>query len=95
LVLSGVLVSAALSCQKPSVRYEIPVSVPCPEPPVLIWPVLPAELINQESTDADVVRAHLASKVILEGRLAEALTILNGYRVKTLPTTVPDLRSKK
>ena len=86
------LVALLAGCVKPEVRYvtvKVPVAVPCPEPPVLFWPDLPTKRLTAESTEAAVVKAYVATLWLLQGRLAEAYTILNGYRATSQTTTVP------
>ncbi len=64
-------------------------AVPCPEPPVLFWPDLPTAHITPATPDGEVAKAWAVSKVILEGRLAEALALLNGYRTASPRTVIP------
>ena len=71
----------ALGCKKPLAV--------CPEPPPLYWPVLRTQSLTLQSTDAAVARAYAVDLHTLKGRLAEALTLLNGYRTKTPPTKTP------
>lgn len=68
---------------------QVPVAVPCPEPPPLLWPDLPTQHITPATPDGEVAKAWAATKVILEGRLAEALALLNGYRTTTPKTIIP------
>ncbi len=72
----------ALGCAKK------PLAV-CPEPPPLLWPDLPTDHLTSASTPEEVVRAYAVTKSVLKGRLAEALTLLDGYRTKTPKTVIP------
>lgn len=84
--------AALVSCQKPETRIvtvQVPVAVPCPEPPLLLWPDLPTAHVTASTPDGEVAKAYVASLQVLKGRLAEALTLLNGYRTATPKTTVP------
>lgn len=80
------------ACQKPETRVvtvQVPVAVPCPEPPILVWPDLPTSHVTQATPDGEVAKAYVATIWTLKGRLAEALSLLNGYRIKTPKTELP------
>ena len=86
------LIAMFAGCTKPEVRYvqvNVPVAVPCPEPPQIYWPDLSVKRLTKESTDSQVVKAYAADWWFLQGRLAEALGILNGYRTNTPATAIP------
>jgi hypothetical protein len=91
LVLAAALLCVA-GCRAPEVRtveVKVPVAVPCPEPPILLWPVLPTDQITPETSDAEVAKAYAAERLYLRGLLAEAYAILNGYRFKSTRTVIP------
>lgn len=92
------LIAALSGCRPPEARYitvKVPVAVPAPEPPILPWPELPTQSITADSTEAAVVKAYVATLWLLQGRLAEAYTILNGYRTASQPTIVPKTTGAK
>lgn len=83
------LVLLLVGCKRPDPGVERLVMVPCPEPPVLLWPDLPTDHITATSSREEVALAYVQTKAILKGRLAEAYTLLNGYRAKTKKTEIP------
>lgn len=80
-----------VACQRPEVVTRLvptPVAVPCPEPPILDWPALPLDAVNENTPAGEVAKAYVASIRILKGRLAQALLLLNGYREQTPKTVI-------
>ena len=85
---------ATIGCRTPEVVYqrvEIPIPVPCPEPPVLLWPDVPVHRLTPSSTPRETVEAYAKSVILLENALWQALIVLDGYRDKT-PKTAPKVR---
>lgn len=81
----------AIGCKPARVVYqrvEIPVPVPCQEPPLLVWPELPIYKLGPSPAPADIARAYATSVQILQGQLWMAYTVLDGYR-KTTPPAAP------
>lgn len=89
---AALLLCLLAACKAPETRIvtvQVPVAVPCPEPPLLLWPDLPLSHITASTPDGEVAKAYVASIQILKGRLAETLALLNGYRTSTPKTTLP------
>jgi len=81
-----------VSCARPEPVVRLvptPVAVPCPEPPVLTWPALPLDAVNEATPPGAVAQAYVASIYVLKGRLAQALALLNGYRETSPRTEIP------
>jgi len=83
------VIGLCVACVRPQ-----PLPVPCPEPPVLTWPADPVDALSPQSSDADVVRAFAASRLIYRARLEEALRLLDGYRTHS-PRTFADAQPQK
>lgn len=82
----------ALGCRPQRVVYqrvEVPIPVPCPEPPYLAWPVLPIANVSAATPPAEVAKAYALSVQILQAHLWQAYRLLDGYRVKTSPAAPP------
>ena len=90
----GILLLMLLAgCRGPSTGYrlaEVPVAAPCPDPPPLPWPRTPLQDLTAASTPSEVARAYAQAILILKGRLAQALALLNGYRSQTPLTEIPE-----
>lgn len=79
------------------VRYEpvevrVPVAVPWPEPPVLERPVLPIETLPASASPADVLRAYVASALLLMAYVEELEALLDAYRVAPSDTLTYRIR---
>ena len=61
------------------------ITAPCPSPPIVTRPHLPAADLTANSSPADVMRALIASQQLLQGYAAELETILDGYRTAPMP----------
>ena len=73
-----------VGCCPPKVvlqRVEVPVAIPCPQPPYLAWPDLPIYHLDRYTSPAEQARAWADSTVILTSTLKQALRLLDGYRV--------------
>ncbi|HBG06310.1 MAG: hypothetical protein A2075_12130 [Geobacteraceae bacterium GWC2_58_44] len=62
---------------------QVPLAVPCPEPPAIARPHLPAVDLNAYTPPDQVMKALVASLEILKGYAGELETLLNGYRPRT------------
>lgn len=89
---AALLLCLLVGCVKPETRIvtvQVPVAVPCPEPPLLLWPDFPIQHITASTPDGEVAKAWVASFLIAKGCMAQYLALLNGYRTSTPKTTIP------
>lgn len=82
-----VLALLCAGCKEPRVIYqrvEVPIAVPCPEPPYLAWPDLPIDHMDRYQTPAEQAKAWVLSVEILRATLWQSIRLLDAYRVKSL-----------
>ena len=77
-LLAALLAGCASGATGP-VRVEVPVAIPCPAPQPLPRPVLPIADLAPDASDADVLRAVIASLEALTGYAHALERQLAGY----------------
>ena len=78
-----IIAGSLLACSyRPSV-VKVPVAAPCPAPPELVRPHLPAADLNAYTPPGEVQKALLGSLEVLRGYAAELEKLLDGYRPGT------------
>lgn len=92
LLVLSLLALPFVGCKEPRVVYqrvEVPIAVPCPEPPPMAWPDLPIYHLERYKTAPEQAKAWALSVEVLQAMLWQSFRVLDGYRTTTPPATPP------